>query len=91
MAIPVPLAATVAAVLLLAGCAAPSGESSEPADAPMLVMPRIHHDAMRDRAGDYCEPFGGEPALVDWRYRSNFGKRGEWLMQTIWVCREPAE
>ncbi len=93
MAIRIGAAGAVAAVLLLAGCTTASQtptESMAPATAPVLAIPRMHHDAMRDRAAAYCEPFGGEPVLVDWRYRSTFGKRGEWVLQTVWACREPA-
>jgi hypothetical protein len=81
-----------AALLMAAGCTGSTPtDAIAPSDAPMLVMPRVHHATMRDRAEDYCARFGGEPVLVDWRYRSTFGKRGEWLMQTMWECREPSE
>ena len=85
--------AVLAVLVAVAGCAGRSSTDAPlaPADAPMLVMPRVHHDAMRDRAEAYCAPFGGEPELVDWRYRSTFGKRGEWRLQTLWECREAAE
>ena len=77
-------------LLMMGGCAASPASDAAPApeDAPMLVMPRLHHDAMRERAEAYCAQFGGVPELVDWRYRSYFGKRGEWRMQTLWMCRE---
>jgi len=87
-------AALLVAGLALAACAgatAPDAAAPAPEDAPMLVMPRVHHDAMRERAEAYCAQFGGEPELVDWRYRSTFGKRGEWRMQTMWECRAAAE
>jgi hypothetical protein len=86
-------AALLAVLLMAGGCAAPPTGDAAPApeDAPMLVIPRIHHDAMRERAEAYCAQFGGEPELVDWRYRSTFGKRGEWRMQTMWECREAGE
>ena len=80
----------LATLLAVAGCA-DSRPTDTPSAAPMLVQPRIHHDAMRDRAAAYCAPFGGEPELVDWRYRSTFGRRGEWRMQTLWTCREAVE
>lgn len=82
-----PKAALLALLLIVGGCAAPPTGDTAPEDAPMLVMPRIHHDAMRERAEAYCAQFGGVPELVDWRYRSYFGKRGEWRMQTLWECR----
>jgi hypothetical protein len=79
----------LAALLAVAGCGSPSTEAPPaPSEAPMLAMPRLHHDAMRARAEEYCAAFGGEPELVDWRYRSTFGKRGEWRMQTMWECRD---
>ena len=90
-------AALLALLLAVGGCAgsttndASTNDAPVPADAPMLVLPRVHHDAMRDQAEDYCAQFGGEPVLVDWRYRSTFGKRGEWRMQTLWECREAGE
>lgn len=86
-------AALLALLLIAGGCAASPVSDAAPApeDAPMLVMPRIHHDAMRERAEAYCAQFGGVPELVDWRYRSYFGKRGEWRMQTLWECRAVAE
>ena len=95
-------AGLLAALLAIAGCAGPSATDAPPApsstdappapsEAPMLVQPRIHHDAMRDRAEAYCAQFGGAPELVDWRYRSTFGKRGEWRLETMWECHEAAE
>jgi hypothetical protein len=88
-----PPVALLIAFLGAAGCAGPSSTETplSPADAPMLVMPRLHHDAMREGAEDYCAAFGGEPVLVGWRYRSYFGKRGEWRMQTLWECRAAGE
>jgi len=83
-------AALLAALVAVGGCAgsAPTDAPPVPTEAPMLVMPRLHHDAMRASAEEYCAAFGGEPELVDWRYRSTFGKRGEWRMQTMWECRD---
>ena len=87
------LAVLLAALMAAGGCAGSPTPNAKPApaDAPMLVMPRIHHDTMRDQAEAYCAQFGGEPELVGWRYRSYFGKRGEWRMQTLWECREAEE
>jgi hypothetical protein len=80
------------ALLAVGACAgSPSADAPPPAEARMLVMPRLHHDAMRASAEEYCAQFGGEPALVDWRYRSTFGKRGAWQMQTMWECRDAGE
>jgi hypothetical protein len=86
-------AAALALLLIACGCAAPPASDAAPAaeDAPMMVMPRSHHDAMRARAEEYCASFDGEPELIDWRYRSTFGKRGEWRLQAMWVCREAGE
>ena len=87
------LPAALAVLLAVAGCADSPATDAPPApsEAPMLVQPRIHHDAMRDRAEAYCAQFGGAPELVDWRYRSTFGKRGEWRLETMWECHEAAE
>jgi len=74
-----PAAVLLAIGPLTASCAQPS---------PRFVQPRVHHTIMQQRAVAFCEPFGGEPKLVDWRQRSNFGKLGGYRLETLWICEE---
>lgn len=78
-------AAAFALLLVLAGCA--GGGAGNP---PSMTMARADPAAMHAKADAFCASFEMEAAMVGWRYRSNFGKRGTWAMQTIWECRPPA-
>jgi hypothetical protein len=77
-------AAWLVLLLALAGCAGGGAENP-----PSMTMARADPAAMQAKADSFCEPFGMEAAMVGWRFRSFYGKRGTYLMQTIWECRPP--